>query len=165
MTGEALWKVFLAANVPHHQLKSLGFDLFFARRAPSGDAVLAVNSIASRLGIDPRYAYAAFNTDPGRAVLEQLASDYTAAKPWPSTHMMTHSYITRVAERIAIVMGDGGKGSGGKGTPPLPPTPAPKAAATGRIASAIAIGAALALLALNFGQGQKRNTSATHQPT
>jgi hypothetical protein len=103
ITGKQLWQKFLGAKLPGDQLKQLGHDLFFARPAPTGPARIAVDSMAKIFAMQPAYLYQAFNTDPGRRVLEQLAYDYQNNIPWERVNSMTSGYIDRIAARIVII--------------------------------------------------------------
>jgi hypothetical protein len=103
MTNEAFWSMFLDAKISGESLKQMGYDLFFARHAPTGGAVEAVAALARLLGIEPAYMWAAMNTDPGRRVLEQLAWDYQHHTPLPDANQMTRGYVASVARRVTIV--------------------------------------------------------------
>lgn len=118
MTGEKLWTAFLAANVPSSALKSLGYDLYFARRAPGGEAITAVVMIGKILGVIPRALYVALNSDPGRTVLEKLAADYRAKKSWSSeptvsVSLSTRKYIELTAARLGRIVPTAPPAAGG----------------------------------------------------
>lgn len=122
MDGQQLWKAFLDAAVPTGDLKELGYDLFFARARPhSTESARAVDALGKVLGIPPEYAYQAFNIDPGRATLQQLAIDYGGRHFWSNLAPSTAAYISRVAARVTIIKNAGQK-------PPVAAGPAPKAA-------------------------------------
>lgn len=124
MNGQELWNTFKTAGISDEHLKALGYELYFARKEPKGDAVVAVNKLATKLGIEPRFAYAAMNIDPGRTVLKKLADDYEKRRTWEATAITTRAYLTRIADRVKIIRG-GGNGPTGGGTK----TPAKAAAA------------------------------------
>jgi hypothetical protein len=104
MTGEQLWTLFINAKVADDDLRSLGHDLYFARPAPRGDeANRAVNALAAKLAMTPKYAYSAMNTDPGRKTLEQMGLDYEKKRPFAATAESTQGYINQIARRIVII--------------------------------------------------------------
>jgi hypothetical protein len=121
MTGEQLWTTFLQSQVPDEQLVQLGHDLYFARPRPTGIAIQAVAMLAGRLAMKPEFAYQAFNIDPGKPVLEQLASDYEKKIPWASVSTMTSNYINRVAQRVTIIHNASKPPSGGLTQASSPP--------------------------------------------
>lgn len=102
-TGEELWKAFQDARVPAANLKALGHDLYFARSAPSKDGAAAILPLSGAIEIEPRFAWAAMNIDPGRSLLEKLATDYQQDKPWKDLSETTRAYFVRIAERITII--------------------------------------------------------------
>jgi len=126
LTPEIVWQRFLGAGIPGHQLKSLGYDLFFNRANPSGsDAIMAVHGLASALEVPPAYMYAALNIDPGRATLQQLASDYGPRLPWNQIAPSTRGYIERITQRLTIIKKAMQKPPGTGTQAPSPPSSQP----------------------------------------
>lgn len=153
MTGQELWKTFSDAGISDEHLKSLGYDLYFARKVPTGDAAVAVNKLAAKLGIEPRFAYAAMNIDPGRTVLEKLADDYGNRKAWDGASPTTRTYIARVAERVKIIRGSGSGPSGGNKAPaqtPQAPKNAAQPATSSKTAWPLAIGLGIIVAGLTY---------------
>lgn len=103
MQAQQLWNVILASGIPGAQLKDLGYDLYFARKEPTGDGVKAVKTLASKIGVEPPHMYAAMNVDPGRHALEAFADDYKHDRHWEKTSAAGRAYVERVAQRIAII--------------------------------------------------------------
>ena len=152
MDGQQLWKAFLDAAVPTGDLKELGYDLFFARAHPhSNESARAVAALGKVLGILPEHAYHAFNTDPGRNVLQQLATDYNSRHFWANLAPSTSIYINRVAARVTIIKNASQKPPGTAGPAPKvahAPTPPPAAAAPkSKVSTYVAL--AFTVLALN----------------
>jgi len=121
MIGEQLWNIFIAAKISDNDLRSLGHDLYFARKAPTGGGVRAVVAFGQKLGIIPRTAYNAMNSDPGRSTLETLGLDYEKRLPWERIHPSTRAYAEKTAERLNRVASPPPATGGGGGQRSAPP--------------------------------------------
>ncbi len=151
MTGQELWTLFLGAGVPTEQLKTLGYDLYYQKATAEGDASYAVEALAGKLGMSPKFAYEAFKRAAAvfesgtlggdrRKALEWLAHDYKGASPWPATGPMTQAFINAAAHNVDVIRTALAKTAG----PPPPPAGGAKPVA------AFFVGGTLLSLFLSF---------------
>lgn len=147
MDGSQLWKLFLDAKVAPGDLKELGFDLFWVRSAPhTQDSWRALSALGKALEIPPEFAYQAFNIDPGRTILQQLAEDYRFGRLWTAVAPSTSIYINRVAARVNIIKNAQDKNKAQAAAAPKP-APATPPAATSKVSTYVAL--AFSILAVN----------------
>jgi hypothetical protein len=121
MTGETVWKVFLATSISHKNLELLGHDLYFARSKPEKEGTIAVTALGEHFGLKPQHMYIALNTDPGRPTLETLARDFEGKKPWEVASKSTQVYAMKIAKNIDLIRSKLAASS----LPPPPPQPPP----------------------------------------
>lgn len=148
MDGALLWKLFLDARVPTGDLKALGYDLYWVRNAPhTQESLHAVTALGRLVEIPADFAYQAFNIDPGRSVLQQLADDYQKSRSWGEVAASTSIYINRVAQRVTIIKNAQKKTQGPAASAPPRPAAAPSPAPTSKVSTYVAL--AFSILACN----------------
>ncbi len=126
MNPQTLWQILLSAGIQSERLKTLAYDVYYQKPTAEGDASFAVEALAKPLGIEPRFAYAAFKLAAAayqdgalggdrKKVLEWLAHDYQHTRAWDATSQITKDFLAKVAHNVDVI-----KAAMAKQNPPPP---------------------------------------------